>query len=229
MGAVVLDTNAVVRAILSPAGARRKLWLLLVYGGAVHRATRGMRDEAQFARESNLRVSPAAEHGLKCAEASVEAIAGLLPAGAPDDLWALASPALLGEYHRKLHDLREKLARPPWTQPQIENAYRALVAACGEITPKFDANEVPRYTDGRDRDDDVVIHTALLGSARMLISNDVRDVSLDRDGETEYSDGQGNAVRAMTFEYFAATHLNIDLDTVDGTRLAEAYDVAASR
>ena len=227
MGAIVLDTNAVVRAILSPAGARRKLWLLLVYGGAVHRAKR-IREELQLARESGFRVSGAAEHGLRRAEASVEAIAGLLPPGAPDDLFALASPALLGEYHRKLHDLREKLPRPPWNQAQIENAYRALVATCGAITPAFEANDVPRYTEGRDRDDDIVIHTALVGSARVLISNDMRDVSLDRDGETEYSDDQGNVVRAMTFEHFATTHLDLDLDTVDGARLAEAYDIVGS-
>jgi len=91
----------------------------------------------------------------------------------------------------------------------------------------FEVNEVPRYTEGRDRDDDVVVHTALRGSADVLISNDVRDVSLDRDGETEYSDDQGNVVRAMTFEHFATTHLDLDLDSVDGARLAEAYDVAA--
>ena len=151
----------------------------------------------------------------------------MLPSDAPDDLWALASPALLDEYHRKLHDLREKLAHPPWTQAQIETAYRALVVACGEITPAFDANEVPRYTEGRDRDDDVVIHTALCGSASVLISNDVRDVSLDRDGETEYSDDQGKVVSAMTFEHFTTTYLVLDLDTVDGARLAEAYDVPA--
>lgn len=185
-----------------------------------------MREEIQLARESGFRRNGIAEHGLRRAEASVEAIAGLLPPGAPDDLFALASPALLGEYHRKLHDLREKLTRPPWTRAQIETAYRALVAACGEVTPTFDANEVPRYTEGRDRDDDIVIHTALYGSASVLISNDVRDVSLERDGETEYSDHQGNVVRAMTFEHFATIHFDLDLDTVDGTRLAEAYDIA---
>jgi predicted nucleic acid-binding protein len=228
VGAIVLDTNAVVRAILSPAGARRKLWFLLVYGGAVRRSKR-MREELQLARESGFRTGGVAERVLQRAEASVEEIAGLLPSEAPKDLWAIASPALLSEYHRKLHDLREKLARPPWTQQQIDNAYRALVAACGEITPAFEASEVPRYTDGRDRDDDIVVHTALMGSASVLISNDVRDVSLDRNGETEYSDDQGNVVRAMTFEYFAATHLDIDLDAIDGTRLADAYDAATSR
>ena len=227
MGAIVLDTNAVVRAVLSPAGARRKLWLLLVYGGAVHRAKR-ISEELQLAGESGFRVSGVAEDGLRRAKASIEAIAGLLPSGAPDDLFALASPALLGEYHRKLHHLCEKVPRPPWTQAQIESAYRAFVAACGEITSAFDANEVPRYTEGRDRDDDIVIHTALIGSAPVLISNDMRDVSLDRDGETEYSDDHGNVVRAMTFEHFAATHLDLDLDTVDGARLAEAYDIVGS-
>jgi predicted nucleic acid-binding protein len=227
VGAIVLDTNAVVRAILSPHGARRKLWLLLVYGGAVHRARR-IREELQLARESGFRVGGLAK-SLQRAEASTKGIAGLLPPDAPDDLWALASPALLSEYHRKLHDLREKLARPPWTQQQIETAYRALVAACGEITPAFDMGDVPRYTNGRDRDDDIVIHTALLGSASVLISNDIRDVSLNRDGGTEYSDDQGNIVRAMTFEHFATTHLDIDLDSVEGTRLADAYDASASR
>lgn len=64
-----------------------KLWLLLVYGGAVHCARR-IRDEMQFARDSGLRVSRAAERGFKYAEASVEGIAGLFPADAPDDLWA---------------------------------------------------------------------------------------------------------------------------------------------
>jgi predicted nucleic acid-binding protein len=168
VGAIVLDTNAVVRAILSPAGARRKLWLLLVYGGVVHRAKQ-IGEELQLVRESGLQIDGGAELVLRRAKASAE-----------------------------------------------------------EITPAFEANEVPRYTEGRDRDDDIVIHTALVGSARVLISNDMRDVSLDRDGETEYSDDQGNVVRAMTFEHFATTHLDLDLDTVDGARLAEAYDIDGS-
>ena len=31
----------------------------------------------------------------------------------------------------------------------------------------------------------------------------------------------------MTFEYFATAHLDLDLDAVDGARLAEAYDAGA--
>jgi predicted nucleic acid-binding protein len=226
VGAVVLDTNAVVRAILSPAGARRRLWLLLVYGGAIQRTAR-IRKELRLARESGFRASSGAKLNLRRAQASVDVIAGFLPEDAPDELWAVASPVLLSEYHRKLHDLRDKLAKPPWTEQQIDTAYRALVTACGEIVPAFDLDDVPRYTDGRDPDDDLVIHTALLGSAEVLISNDVRDVSLDPHGQTTYADDRGNVVQAMTFEHYAATQLDVDLDTIDGSRLAEAYEALA--
>jgi hypothetical protein len=85
VGAVVLDTNAIVRAILSPAGARRKLWLLLVYGGAVQHAKQ-IRDELQFARDAGLGESSSAAAFLERAEAAVEHIARLLPPDAPDDL-----------------------------------------------------------------------------------------------------------------------------------------------
>lgn len=226
MGAIVLDTNAIVRAILSPAGARRRLWLLLVYGGAVQRAKQ-IRDEIQFARDAGLGESSTAGAFLERAEAAVEHIARLLPPDAPDDLWAVASLPLLAEYHRKLHDLRDKLARPPWTKEQVDLAYRAIVASCGNITPAFAASKVPHYTEGRDRDDDIVIHTALLGSADVLISNDTNDISLDRDGETEYKNTDGDTVRAMTFEHFANHHLGVDLDSIDGKRLGDAYTAAS--
>ncbi|MEX1140709.1 MAG: hypothetical protein WD399_05170 [Thermoleophilaceae bacterium] len=222
MGGVVLDTNTIVRAILSPAGARRKLWLLLVYGGAVERA-RLVRHEHQAARAAGASNTGTLETAVGTADAAAAHIAGLLPPGAPSDRWAIASPPLLAEYHRKLHDLRDKLAKPPWTAAQIDVAYRALVAGCGDITPDFEVDKVPHYTDGRDRDDDAIIHTALMGGAELLISNDTKDISLDRDGETEYGDGEGRTVRAMTFEHFATTTLHVDLDTIDGSRLAEAY------
>ncbi len=222
MGGVVLDTNTIVRAILSPAGARRKLWLLLVYGGAVERA-RLVRHEHQAAHAAGASDTRALEAAADTADAAAAHIAGLLPPDAPNDRWAIASPALLAEYHRKLHDLRDKLAKPPWTAAQIEVAYRALVTGCGDIAPDFEVDEVPHYTDGRDRDDDAVIHTALIGGADLLISNDTRDISLDRDGETEYGDGEGRTVRAVTFEHFATTRLYVDLDAIDGSRLADAY------
>lgn len=221
-----MDTNAVVRAVLSPAGARRRLWLLLVYGGAVQRTAR-IREELRLARESGFRASSGAKLSLQRAQACVDLIAGLLPEDAPDDLWAVASPVLLSEYHRKLRDLRDKLAKPPWTEQQIDTAYRALVAGCGVIVPAFGEDDVPAYTDGRDTDDDLVIHTALLGSADVLISNDVRDVSLDPYGQTTYADDRGNVVQAMTFEHYTTTHLDVDLDTIDGSRLADAYEALA--
>lgn len=221
VGPVVLDTNVLLRAILSPGGARRKLWLLLVYGGAVERMHRA-REEQRAAEEQKLVVS-GVKQALAEAEAAVARIAELLPVGVPDGWWALASPALLDEYHRKLHELREKLARPPLTAELVEQAYRSVVAGCGYLTSEFALQDVPEYTNGRDRDDDLVVHTAILGRASVLVSDNTRHLSLDPEGTTEYAAEDGHVVHAMTFEYFAHAHLDADLDAIDGTLLSEAY------
>jgi predicted nucleic acid-binding protein len=221
VGPVVVDTNILVRAILSPGGARRKLWLLLVYGGAVERMHR-IREEQRAAGEQKL-VVHGAERALAEAEGTVARIAELLPVGVPDTWWALASPPLLGEYHRKLHELREKLARPPLTAELVDEAHRSLVAGCGYVTPEFQMKDVPEYTQGRDRDDDAVVHTAILGRASVLVSDNTRHLSLDPDGTTEYASDDGHVVHAMTFEYFVHAHLDTDLDAIDGAALGDAY------
>lgn len=214
MGPVVLDTNNLVRSVLSSSGARRKLWVVLAYGGAVERMHR-VREEQRAAYDEGF-VVHGADEALAQAEATVARIAELLPIGAPDGWWAVASPPVLAEYHRKLHELREKLARPPLTAELIDDASRAIVASCGYVTPSFELSDVPHYTEGRDRDDDVVIHTALLGRATVLISDDKRHVSLDPEGSTAYSHEDGRVVHAMTFEHFAGSHLDFDLDEIDG-------------
>lgn len=119
--------------------------------------------EEQRAAEAQKLVVSGVERALPEAEAAVARIAELLPVGAPDGWWALASPPLLGEYHRKLHHLRVKLERPPLTRELVENAHRSVVAGCGYVTAESALKEVPEYTHGRDRDDDVVVHTAMLG------------------------------------------------------------------
>jgi predicted nucleic acid-binding protein len=220
VGPVVIDTNILVRAVLSSSGARRKLWLLLVYGGAVERMHR-IREEQRAAEERGGGLG--SHSALEEAEASVARIAEQLPVGAPDGWWTLTSPTLLDEYHRKLHALREELARPPLTVELVDAAHRAVIASCGYVTPEFDPSTVPLYTEGRDRDDDAVIHTAMLGKASVLLSDNTRDISLDADGTTEYESEDGHIVHAMTFGYFTHTHLDFDLDHIDGTVLPLAY------
>jgi predicted nucleic acid-binding protein len=218
VGPVVVDTNILVRAILSSSGARRKFWLILAYGGAVERMHR-IREEQRAAEERGVRVGgPLA---LREAEASVARIAELLPIGVPDGWWPLASPPLLDEYHRKLHTLREKLARPPITPELVDGAHRHVVASCGYVTGDFDPTRVPTYTEGRDRDDDAVIHTAMLGKANVLLSDNTRHISLDPGGTTEYRGADGHVVHAMTFEYFTHAHLEADLDQIDGSLLVQ--------
>lgn len=155
-------------------------------------------------------------------------LAELLPVGVPDGWWALGSPPLLGEYHRKLHELREKLARPPLTEALVDAAHHAVVGSCGYITRGFDFEEVPAYTEGRDHDDDIVIHTAMVGRASVLISDDRRHVSLDAEGTTEYASDDGHVVHAMTFEYFVHEHLDADLDAIDGTAFQQLYVAGGS-
>jgi len=218
---IVLDTNNLVRAVLSASGARRKLLMLLAYGGAVERMSR-VREEERAAEEQKLTVA-GVEHALTDAEAAVARIAELLPVGIPDGWWALGSPPLLGEYHRKLHELREKLARPPLTEALVEAAHLAVVGSCGYITRDFDLDDVPTYTEGRDRDDDIVIHTAMLGRATVLVSDDKRHLSLDPDGTTEYASDDGHVVHAMTFEHFVRAHLDADLSEIDGSAFQQLF------
>jgi len=49
-----------------------------------------------------------------------------------------------------------------------------VIASCGYVTRDFDPADVPMDTEGRDRDDDVIVHTAMLCRASVMLSDNTR-------------------------------------------------------
>jgi hypothetical protein len=72
----------------------------------------------------------------------------------------------------------------------------------GVSCPDFDIPAIPHYTDGRDLEDDPVVHTALAGGAFALVSDDGKHIALSDDDPTIYTSESGARVPAFQFQNF---------------------------
>jgi hypothetical protein len=86
---------------------------------------------------------------------------------------------------------------------------------------------VPPYTEGRDRDDDYLIHTAVLAQAEYVLSDDRKHIALDPDEPTIYCHPDtGQVVKAVQPAYFIEIEVNtlhFDLDGVNPGLLSLAH------
>ena len=232
MRLIVLDTSVVLPALLSSGGRRRKLWLLLAYGALSARADQARLDIEFLHHEAAELGGELAGRQIEELAAEAEAgrarVAERLPAGAPDDLGLVASRPVLDEYERKLAEIGSRL-NPDVRAEHIPLFRRQVEAACVDITNDFEVGDIPNYTP--DRDDDPVVHTALLADATWLVADDKKHISREPGGTFEYRDDEsGRHVSAMTFDYFAATHLShFDFDRIDGSWLGLAYAQLGAR
>jgi predicted nucleic acid-binding protein len=225
MRPVVLDTSVVLPAVLSPRGYRRRFWVLLAFGALAARRELA-RLEAEALRKQAS--APGSKSGGSSAQSLVsdaderyERLRVLLPAGCPDDWRLVCSGPLLGEYERKLRETGPRLD-PALRPGDVEIARRQIESVCADVTDEFDPAAIPRYT--ADRNDDAVVHTALLANATWLIADDRKHISTDPDGITEYRSPRGDhRVCALTFSRFLDHLTDIDLDHVDPDLIAVAF------
>ncbi len=225
MRPVVLDTSVILPALISPRGYRRRFWVLLAFGALAAR-----RDLARLEADA-LRAEADALGGTvggapieqlaEQAEAGYARLAEALPHGTPDDWRLVCSRSLLGEYERKLRETGPKLD-PTLHEQDIQMLRRQIEIVCTDITDDFDPTQIPTYTS--DRDDDPVVHTALLADAVWLISDDRKHIATTPDGATEYELPESDRrVSAITFSRFVEHVIEIDLGEIDPALIALAF------
>jgi len=225
---IALDTSLLLPGLLSAAGQRRRLLVVLAYGAASYYARFG-EDEAaaleQFAERSDTE-----PHGLPISDLIARAaeqkaqFEELLPVMTPNDLLLVGGAYLFDEVERKLRERGERIARGEVDSGAV---VRLLQAICGSVVPPFPLTETPLHTDGRDRNDDPLIEIGLRAGAIAMISDDRRHVSLSADAPTVYRDPMtGTQLHAYQFAPFVEEHINtlhFDLGEVDPDLLRIAY------
>jgi predicted nucleic acid-binding protein len=225
MRPVVLDTSVILPALLSPRGYRRRFLVLLTFGALAARRE-VLRHEAntlseQPASESGALGGPRLRMLAEQADTRYERLRDALPEGCPDDWQLVASRWLLAEYERKLRQVGPRLA-PELSDAQIDIVRQQIAAVCVDVTEDFDPQLIPAYTS--DRNDDPVVHTALLADAAWLIADDTKHICTQPDGVTEYElQGTGRRIGALTFSCFLHHLSDIDLDHVDPGLLELAF------
>jgi predicted nucleic acid-binding protein len=212
--------------LLSAAGQRRKLLVLLAYGGLNYYARVG-HDELELLREEAGRLG--GELGGRPIEELVErasdrraAMAEHLPALAPDDLMLVGSPALFDEVEAKVEAVGPRMLKGGYDTDAPGKYRRQLEVICGLVTPAFALDETPEHTAGRDRKDDFVIETAFQGGALAVISDDKKHIALNDDATIYHDARTGNEVPAYWPSTFIERFVNtsgFDINDVDGALL----------
>lgn len=229
MRLVVPDTSFLLSAFLSPRGQRRKLLIVLAYGYFSYYAQVGtdeidsVRQEAEDSggaiggRDIEDLVARAAERRAELEE--------FLPM-APDDLTIAGSKALFDEVERKVASVGPRLLKERFEEDDPARVRRSLEAITAYVVPDFPRDEVPRHTEGRDRDDDYLIEIAFQARAEAVLSDDRRHIALTVDDPTVYEDARTGArvaayQQALFVERFVNS-LHFDVNDVDPSLLERA-------
>ncbi len=223
---VVLDTSVSLPATLSPAGMARKLWVVLALGALEHQAEqhhielRELEAEAQ-ATGARVHVPQGSSAEAAANERRRSVLRDLLPHNTPTQWVALGSTALFDEHERKVGEIGSRL-NPNMRKSDVKPLRRQVEAICVAASPPFESAEVPPLT--RDRKDDPIVYTALLGRADYLISDD-RDIVPD--GREQLYEHDEHQVLAVTFNRFITTCFeptDLDWSAIDGRWLRHAFD-----
>lgn len=226
MRPIASDTSVLLPGLLSPAGQRRKLLVLLAYGGLNYYARVGLDElellEEQAGRSGGELGGPSIQELVERATDRKAAMAEHLPALAPDDLLLVGSPALFDEVEAKVETVGPRILKGGWDPDAPAKYRRQLELICGLVTPPFALDETPEHTQGRDRDDDYVIETAFQGGALAIVSDDKKHIALAKD-ETVYRDPRtGNELSAYWPSQFIERFVNtsgFDINDVEGALL----------
>jgi predicted nucleic acid-binding protein len=228
---VVMDTSVSLPATLSPTGMTRKLWMLLALGSLTHQIEhhRLALDELRADGKAigALPGSPrSTEAAMQATERRRAAMRELLPHDTPEDWIALGGAAIFDEYERKVREIGRRL-NPSVRDSDVQPLRRQVEAVCVAGSPPFSSSDSPSFT--RDRKDDPIVYTALLGHADYLISDD-RDIVPNRAEQGYEHDGQH--ILAVTFNRFVTTYFeptDLDWGAIDGRWLRHAFDEAGGQ
>jgi predicted nucleic acid-binding protein len=122
-------------------------------------------------------------------------LAELMPHGAPEDIFLVVSPPLLRDVQRKLV---EKFG---YSQQEALHRRFSLATYAFAQVPDFNPDEIDRLA--QDRNDDLVVHTALEGRADVLVTND-KALLVHGEG-TEYARLDGRSTKAFSLDEFTAS------------------------
>lgn len=227
MRLVVVDPELLVAGFLVPSGWARKLLVVLAYGRL--EAYERLFDPAE---RSKLQADANAFGGviagrphddvLTEARERKALMADRLPVLTPDEWGLAASFPIYNEVEHLVQEVREDLSSLPPDAPQLIR--RQLVAHTARVVEEEDGL-FPRYTDGRARDKDYLIETAITAQAEFLITNDARVASSVNSAEPYRNETKGAHTKAVRLNYFVEEHLygyHFELDDVDGSVLALA-------
>ena len=229
MRLVVPDTSFLLSAFLSPDGQRRKLLIVLAYGYFSYYERVGtdeidaMRQDAEHSdrglggRDIEELVARAAER-----RAELEEFLSM----APEDLAIAGSKVLFDEVERKVVGVGPRVLKERFEEDDPARVRRSLEAITAYVVPDFLLDEVPRHTEGRDRDDDYLIEIAFQAGAEVVLSDDRKHIALTAEEPTVYEDPRtGAKVRAYQQALFIEQFVNslhFDVNDVDPTLLERA-------
>lgn len=228
MRLIASDTSLLLPGLLSAAGQRRGLLVVLAYGAACCYARFGEDEAASLeqlaARGGSEPRGPPISGLIARAGEQKARFEELLPAMTPNDLVLVGGAYLFDEFEKKL---RERGARIAGREVDASAVVRLLQAICGLVVPPFSLTETAEHTAGRDRDDDPLIEIGMRAGAMAMVSDDRRHVSPSADAPTVYRDQRtGARLCAYQFAPFVEEHVNtlhFDLSDVDPSLLHVAY------
>lgn len=206
MQLVVCDTTTLFPALVNDASLYRKLLVVFAWG-KLHHELRAIQDE-HVEIERFLAENPGSTYEGSRAEEQYETvrdrIARLeehLPVMTPKDFGLVVSPAITQELENNMAGSRSALGNQ--TPEAIEQLVGAAVAVASVYVVSGFDREIPKYTKDRDRDDDPIIHTAVLARAEWILSQDKQHIALTHRRPTEYVDPESGRVhRAVRLSYF---------------------------
>jgi predicted nucleic acid-binding protein len=226
---VVPDTSFLLPAFLSPDAQRRKLLVVLAYGYFSY-YERVAADEIDAVRgdteygEVRLGGRDIEELAERAAGRRAE-LEEFMPT-APDDLAIAGSKVLFDEFERKVVSVGPRLLKDRYQDDDPASVRRSLEAITAFVVPEFKLDEVPPYTEGRDRDDDFLIEIALRAGAEAVLSDDKKHVALNAEDATVYETPSGGATvgayqPALFIQQFVDS-LHFDVNEVDPELLEHA-------
>lgn len=223
MPLVVADTGIVMPGLLDRDSLSRKLLTVFQYGRIVARVGEA-REEYQHALELADQEDGELNHELyqrviEQAEERATAARELLGDDCPDDLVLVTSTPLLDELVHVLTSDRLKFG-PVSDEEALRFRQLALRMAFRAVPDESFPTELPDYTDGRDRDDDMVVHTALEGRADIILSRDSDLVPNYRRAEPYSQDSTGAFTEAKKRRLFIQDHIApFDLQMIQGNQM----------
>jgi predicted nucleic acid-binding protein len=225
MRAVVVDPSVLLPGLFGLKMCRKAL-VVFAYGCLSYYERLGP-DEAALLDEQEAHAAggPSIRSVVEGAAKKKAHLEEFLPALTPDDLCLVGSSYLFDEIERRARDPYWQRCVPGIGGDLGEIARRQLLRITPIIVPDFELGDVPRYTEGRDRNDDPIVHTAVISGAEIIVSDDA-DLSTSVEDPTPYTEpASGLYVSAIRFGAFVqnwANSYHFNLWDVEPTALARA-------